>query len=409
MKGKELIMNDPVYGFITIKNELIRDIIHHPWFQRLRRIKQLGLTEMVYPSANHSRFQHALGAYHLMGTALNHLRSKGVEISEQEYEASLLAILLHDMGHGPFSHALEDTLLTSVSHESLSFLFMEHLNRQFNQALTLSLRIFNNSYHRPFFHQLVSSQLDIDRLDYLNRDCFFTGVQEGVIGVDRILAMLNVHDEKLVIEEKGIYNIENFLQARRLMYWQVYLHKTTLSAERLLVNLIRRARILITNQEDLPSSDVLAEILKSPLNLEDFRRQQNLMEAFGALDDYDVWGAIKQWRGNPDKILSQLAQMLLHRNLFMIKLSAEPIQKRELEKIRVGIAQHFDLLLAETTYFFSHGVVTNEAYTEGQRINILTKKGELLDVAQASELPNIKALTKIVRKNYLCWPKNVSL
>jgi len=406
--NKKKIINDPVYGFITIPTELIFDIISHPYFQRLRHIKQLGLTDYVYPAAQHTRFQHALGAMHLMGQALDALRLKGVEISNEEYEASQLAILLHDLGHGPFSHTLEYSLLPGIRHESLSYLMMDKLNAEFNGALNLALKIFRNSYRRKFFHQLVSSQLDIDRLDYLKRDSFFSGVQEGSIGVDRILSMLAVHRDQVVVVEKGIYNIENFLNARRLMYWQVYLHKTTVSTERMLVNLIRRAQVLVRGGENVPASKPLMRFLERELTLADFK-DPHLLDAFGRLDDNDIWGALKFWRDHDDRILSLLAEMLIERKLFRIKLSAEPIKKSQVEKIRVGVMRKFGTLRSEAAYLFSHGTVSNEAYAEGQQINILMRNGEVLDIAQASELPNIKALSKIVKKNYLCWPKNVSL
>lgn len=407
--NKKKIINDPVYGFITIPGPLIYDIISHPYFQRLRYIKQLGLTDLVYPAALHSRFQHALGAMHLMGKVLDNLRSKKVEISDQEYEAAQLAVLLHDMGHGPFSHALEDTLLPGIHHESLSFLFMKKFNQIFDGALDLTLRIFQNSYDRKFFHQLVSSQLDIDRLDYLNRDCFFTGVQEGNIGVDRIVSMLNVHDEELVVEEKGILNIENFLNARRFMYWQVYLHKTSVSAERMLVNLIRRAHALVRGGEAVPGSDALSIFLKNEFALANFAEDDTLLDAFGRMDDHDVWGAVKLWKDHPDRILSLLSNMILERKLFQIRLSADLISKETVEKIRDAIAAEYGTLRAETSYLFSHGIVSNEAYATGKQINILMKNGALLDIANASDLPNIQAISKIVKKNYLCWPKNVSL
>jgi HD superfamily phosphohydrolase len=368
----------------------------------------LGLTDFVYPGALHTRFQHALGAMHLMSRVLDNLRTKGIEISHPEYEASQLAILLHDLGHGPFSHTLEETLLNGVSHESLSYRFMQELNIEFNGALELSLQIFRNSYHRKFFHALVSSQLDIDRLDYLNRDCFFTGVMEGTIGIDRIISMLHVFQDQLVVEEKGIYSIENFLNARRLMYWQVYLHKTTVSAERMLVNLIRRAQHLVKAGEHLVASESLLYFLEHATTIDDFK-QRSKLEAFGRLDDHDIWGAIKFWRNHNDKILALLSTMLIDRKLFSIKLGNEPINKNQIEKIRDAVAKEFKILRAESNYLFSYGTVTNEAYTEGQSINILTKDGQLLDIAQASDLPNIKALSKIVKKNYLCWPKNLSL
>jgi HD superfamily phosphohydrolase len=407
--NKKKIINDPVYGFITLQSELIFDIISHRYFQRLRHIKQLGLTDYVYPGALHTRFQHALGALHLMGKALDILRSKGVEISTQEYEASQLAILLHDIGHGPFSHALEHSLLHNVSHESLSYLFMDKLNADFDGALDLALRIFRNSYSRTFFHALVSSQLDIDRLDYLKRDSFFTGVLEGNVGVDRILAMLNVLNDNLVVEHKGIYSIEDFLNARRVMYWQVYLHKTTVSAERMLVNLIRRAQVLFRAGEPLAASEALSVFLKKEMTLNDFRDVPDILDSFGQLDDNDIWGAIKCWQNHNDHILALLSGMMIQRRLFRIRLSAEPIRKNQVEEIRAGVMKHYKLLHSEVTYLFSHGTVSNEAYAEGKEIHIMMPNQEAIDIAQASDLPHIKALSKIVKKNYLCWPKNVSL
>ena len=406
---KKKIINDPVYGFITITNELIYEIISHPNFQRLRHIKQLGLTDFVYPAALHTRFQHALGAMHLMGKVLDTLRLKGIEVSDDEYEASQLAILLHDVGHGPFSHTLEDSILPGIKHESLSYLFMERLNKEFKGALDLAIKIFRNSYKRKFFHQLVSSQLDIDRLDYLKRDCFFTGVQEGTIGVDRIVSMLTVHQNSLVVEEKGIYSIESFLNARRLMYWQVYLHKTTVSTERMLVNLMRRAQALIRAGEPLVASDSLLPFLQKDYVLADFSDDPDILQYYGKLDDNDIWGALKFWINDHDPILSLLATMIIERKLFQIRLSAEPIKKNQVEDIQVAITKKYGLLRAEAKYLFSHGTVTNEAYAEGQEINVLMKGGEVLDLAQASDLPNIKAISKIVKKNYLCWPKTVSL
>jgi hypothetical protein len=407
--NKKKTINDPVYGFITVPNDLFYDIISHPWFQRLRYIKQLGLTDFVYPAALHTRFQHALGAAFLMGRALDSLRQKKVEISSEEYQASQLAVLLHDIGHGPFSHALEDSLLQGIKHESISFLFMEKLNEEFNGALDLTIRIFRNSYERKFFHQLVSSQLDIDRLDYLNRDSFFTRVQEGAIGVDRILQMINVHENELVVEEKGLYSIEDFLNARRQMYWQVYLHKSTVSAERMLVNIIRRAKALIQAGKNLPASESLHLFMKEEVTLSTFNDDPQFLQAFGSLDDHDIWGAIKFWRSGDDRILTLLCNMILERRLFQVRLSNEPIRKETIEKIREAVKKEFTTLGAETPYLFSHGTVTNEAYAEGKQINILMKSGEVLDIAQASDLPAIRAISKIVKKNYLCWPKNVSL
>ncbi len=407
--NKKKIINDPLYGFIHIKSELVFDVISHPYFQRLRNIKQLGLTDLVYPGALHTRFQHAIGAMHLMGRVLDNLRFKGVEISNEEYEAAQLAVLLHDIGHGPFSHALEHSILPGVKHESVSYLLMSALNKEFNGALDLSLRIFRNSYSRKFFSQLVSSQLDIDRLDYLTRDCFFSGVQEGRIGLDRIILMLHVHQDQLVVEEKGIYSIENFLNARRLMYWEVYLHKTTVSAERMLVNLMRRAKVLKRAGEQVPASSALSVFLEQNVSLELINGNKSILNAFGSMDDHDIWGAIKFWRDHRDRILSALSRMIIERRLFRIILSSDPIRKAVLENIRTSVTQHYHTLRADSQYLYSHGTVSNEAYTEGEKINILTRSGELLDIAQASDLPNIKALTKIVKKNYLCWPKDVSL
>jgi HD superfamily phosphohydrolase len=398
-----------VYGFITIPSELLFDIISHPWFQRLRHVKQLGLTDFVYPGAQHTRFQHALGAMHLMKQALDNLRSKDIEISDDEHEAGIIAVLLHDIGHGPLSHTLEHTLLHSIKHESLSYLFMQRLNKEFNGSLNIALKIFQNTYKRKFFHQLVSSQLDIDRLDYLKRDCFFAGVMEGTIGVDRIISMLTVHNDQLVVEEKGILSIENFLNARRLMYWQVYLHKTTVSAERMMVNVIRRAEHLVKSGENLPASESLLMFLRHTYSLENFKDKPEVLNAYGLLDDNDIWGAIKLWRSYPDFILSTLCKMLLERKLFQIKLGTEAIRKEQIESIREKVTQTFGTLRSESSYFFSYGSVSNEAYAEGQKINILMKSGELVDLAQASDLPNIKAISKIVKKNYLCWSKNVSL
>lgn len=407
--NKKKIINDPVYGFITIPSDLLYDIISHPYFQRLRHIKQLGLTDLVYPGALHTRFQHALGAMHLMGKVLDNLRLKKVDISENEYEAAQIAILLHDIGHGPFSHALEDSLLQGIKHESISYLLMNELNEEFSGALELALKIFRNSYERKFLHQLVSSQLDIDRLDYLKRDCFFTGVQEGTIGVDRIITMLHVHRDQLVVEEKGIYSIENFLTARRLMYWQVYLHKATVSSERMLVNIIRRAQTLLRAGEMIECSNALRLFLLHSYTIDTLSADTKALGAFGNLDDNDIWGAIKCWKDHDDRILALLSGMLLERKLFQIKLSSDPIKKHIVEKIRSGVSRQYRTLRSESPYLFSYGTVSNEAYAEGQKINILTRTGELLDMAQASDLPNIKAFTSVVKKNFLCWPKDVHL
>lgn len=408
--NKKKIINDPVYGFISIQSDLIYDLIQHPYFQRLRYIKQLGLSDLVYPGAQHTRFHHALGAVHLMGRVLKNLQLKGVVITDQEAEAAQIAILLHDIGHGPLSHALEETILQDVKHESLSYLFMKELNTQYNGALSLAIQFFRNSYPRKFFHQLISSQLDIDRLDYLTRDSFFTGVMEGTIGVDRIIAMLNVNRDQLVVEEKGIYSIESFLHSRRLMYWQVYLHKTALGAERMMVNIIRRAQYLLKAGEDLHATEVLKSFLLNDYQLADFNENSELLDLFGQMDDNDIWGAIKIWRSHSDAILSGLCNRLVQRELFQVVLSTDPIKKSIVEKVRQEIYQIYGILRKDTNYLYSLGTVSNEAYVSGGKsINILTKKGEVIDIALASDLPSIKAISKIVEKNYLCWPKNVSL
>lgn len=408
--NKRKIINDPVYGFITIDQPLVFDVIQHPFFQRLRHIRQLGLTDMVYPGALHTRFHHALGAMHLMMNALSVLAGKGIDISPEEREATLIAILLHDAGHGPFSHTLEETLLADARHESLSYLLMSHLNEEFGGALTLALKIFRNSYERRFLHDLVSSQLDMDRLDYLRRDCFFTGVMEGSVGVDRIINMLHVVNDELVVEEKGIYSIENFLQARRLMYWQVYLHKTAVSAERMLVNIIRRAQSLSRAGDTLPATDALSYFLRHQVSLQNFQEDKTILTQFGNLDDHDVWGAVKFWQHHPDDVLRLLCRLLLERRIFQIQLTASPVSKAWVEKIREAIAGQLGVLRADAGYLFSHGTLTNEAYvTEKKPIKILMKSGAVQEVSQASELANIRALSKIVQKNFVCWPKHVTL
>jgi uncharacterized protein len=408
--NKKKIFNDPVYGFISIHNDLIYEIIDHPIFQRLRRIKQLGLTELIYPGALHTRFHHALGAMHLMGLALNTLRSKGHEISEEEYEATLIAILLHDIGHGPFSHALEATILHNISHEKVSFLIIKKLNEIFKGRLDLALKIISDQYHRKFFHQLIESQLDIDRLDYLKRDCFFTGVSEGTVAADRIIKMLDLAGDRLVIEEKGIYSIEHFLNARRLMYWQVYLHKTTVSVEKMLILIISRAKELLHQGVDVFATPSLEIFLRKEVEMEDLKQNDDLLNAFIALDDMDIWSGMKMWCRHEDKILSSLCNMILNRKLFKVILSNEEFAGDWLENKREAVKAQFSLTDNELDYFFINGFVSNSAYLSSQQgINILMKNGEVKDVADASDLPNIKALSKIVKKYYVCFPKNVYL
>lgn len=408
--NKKKIINDPVYGFITIRSELIFDILDHPYFQRLRRIKQLGLTELVYPGAHHTRFHHAIGAMHLMTITLENLRTKGVEITNDEFDAALIAILLHDVGHGPFSHALEYSLLQNIPHEHISRMIISHLNKEMDGRLSMGLDIFNGHYAKKFLNELVSSQLDIDRLDYLKRDSFFTGVSEGIIGADRIIKMLDVKDDRLVVEEKGIYSIENFLSARRLMYWQVYLHKASVSAEKMLISIIQRARKLTQQGKNLFASKPLKLFLTRDIGIEDFAEEPGVLHSFAQMDDYDIWGAIKIWVDHEDKILSSLCEMLLNRKLFRIKLTNEAPDKAEIKAIEARIMEAYDLKPSEVKYFFSHGQVTNNAYkVSDQQILILSKSGEVRDVVEAADLPNIKAMSKIVRKYYRCWPKDISL
>lgn len=398
-----------MYGFITIPSELIFAIIDHPYFQRLRRIRQLGLTDFVYPGALHTRFHHALGAMHLMSITLDNLRIKGTEISDEEYEAALIAILLHDIGHGPFSHALEYSLLNGIPHEELSLMTIELLNEQFGGKLDLALTIFKNQYARKFLNQLVSSQLDIDRLDYLQRDCFFTGVSEGTIGADRIIKMMAVKDGQLVIEEKGIYSIENFLSARRLMYWQVYLHKTTVSAEKMLINLIQRAKNLAQSGMQFHVTEEFEFFMKNQHSLEDFKKQPYLLENFLQLDDFDIWGAIKLWKKSEDYVLRNISQMFLTRNLYKINLVNDPFSPSELEQLKSQTLKKLDIPKEDIDYFFSSGTVSNYGYVAKDRINILTKSGDVVDVASAADLPNIKVMSKIVEKHYVCRAKKLIL
>ncbi len=408
--NKRKIINDPLYGLLSIPSDLVFDLIEHPYFQRLRRIKQLGLTDFVYPGAIHTRFHHAIGAMHLMGAALDSLRLKGVEISDHEYESSLCAILLHDIGHGPFSHTLEPTLLSSVNHEAISNIFLHRLNVHFNDHLALAIKIFKNTYERKFFHQLVSSQLDVDRLDYLSRDSYFTGVSEGTVGVDRIIKMINVVDDQLVVEEKGIYSIENFLSARRLMYWQVYFHKTTVGIEKMLMQLIRRAKYLAQAGENLHASPALLLFLQENVTLEKFEENDSYLSAFATLDDYDIWGAIKFWYNHSDKTLSLLSQMIMNRNLFKVILFNKNPEEKEIKALKKNVISYYKINKAESEYFLVTGSMSNSAYISGgEKINILKKNGSVVDIAQASDLPNIKAMSKIVKKYYLCWPKSLSL
>jgi len=397
------ILNDPVYGFINIPTELILEIVDHPWVQRLRRIKQLGLTEFVYPGATHTRFHHALGAMHLMSVTLENLRVKGVEISDEEYEAALVAILLHDIGHGPFSHTLEFSLLEKVPHESLSLLIMQRLNEYFDNAFQKALSIFKGTYPRKFLNKLVSSQLDIDRLDYLQRDSYYTGVSEGTIGAQRIIKLLNVVDDDLVVEEKGIYSIENFLNARKLMYWQVYLHKTTISAEKMLNNLLKRAKDLSRQGVQLSGPESLLKFIQQPVDLSSISND-TFLEAFVELDDTDIIYAVKSWQQHKDPVLSRLSRDLMKRQLFKVRFEAEEPSVNEIKQIKDKILSTIGLPPDESEYFFSTGKISNAAYfSKGKKIKLLKRTGEVIDIKETSDLPNISAMSKIIKKHYLSY------
>lgn len=406
--NKKKIFNDPVYGFITIPYELVFDLIEHPYFQRLRRIRQLGLTYLVYPGALHTRFHHVLGAMHLMGQAIEVIRSKGHEITREEAEAVSIAILLHDIGHGPFSHALEHSIVSGISHEHISERFMDALNEEFDGRLTLAISIFKNEYHKKFLHQLVSSQLDMDRLDYLKRDSFYTGVSEGVISSDRIITMLDVHNDSLVIEAKGIYSIEKFIIARRLMYWQVYLHKTVISAENMLMNILKRAKELAEGGAELFATPAFSYFLYNHITKDDFINNRELLNIFAQLDDNDVFTSVKVWQDHPDFTLSQLCRSLVNRNLFKIEIRNKPFDKQYVAKLKDKIAGELNLEADDVDYFvFGHQIVNNAYTVNSDKINILFKDGTVADIAEAADQLNISALSSPVVKHFLCYPKNV--
>ncbi|MCW8980855.1 MAG: HD domain-containing protein [Altibacter sp.] len=402
--GKLKIINDPIYGFITIPNSLVFQLIEHTYFQRLRRISQMGMSYLVYPGAHHTRFHHALGAMFLMQRAVQVLRQKGVSISNDEEEALCVAILLHDIGHGPFSHAMEHSIVENVSHEYISLLFMEELNRNFNNRLTLAIRIFKDEYDRKFLHQLISGQLDMDRLDYLRRDSFYTGVQEGTVNSQRLITMLNVHNDTLVVEEKGVYSVEKFIIARRFMYWQVYLHKTGIVAEQLLMNLLKRAKELTQHGQELPASDALSFFLKNAIDKDQFSKE--VLNTFAKLDDYDVVSAMKSWMTHDDFVLRNLAEMLLNRDLLKIKIKKKPFSEIQIQEKRTSLMEKYKLSNAEAKYFVFNGEIENLAYRmDKDAIYLLTKTGKVIDVARASDQLNLKALSKTVVKYYLCYPK----
>ena len=403
-KNKLKIFNDPIYGFITIPNSLIFDIIQHKYFQRLRRISQMGLSYLVYPGAHHTRFHHALGCMHLMQKAINVLRFKGVTISEDEENGLLVAILLHDIGHGPFSHAMEHSIVNDVSHEEISLRFMEELNTEFNGSLTLAISIFKGEYSRQFMCELISSQLDMDRADYLKRDSFYTGVAEGNINSERLITMLNVVEDQLVVEEKGILSVEKFLIARRFMYWQVYMHKTGVVAEQLLVGVLKRAKELVQQGVKLNCSDPLFYFLFSEINAENFNAET--LTVFSKLDDYDIVAAMKEWQNNDDFVLSNLCRMILDRNLLKVKLKNKPIEASDLKSHSEALIDKYKISKHEADYFVFTGELINQAYkNKTQKINILFKNGKIKDIVKASDQLNLKALIKPITKYYMCYPK----
>lgn len=403
-KNKLKIFNDPIYGFITIPNALIFDLIEHKYFQRLRRITQMGLSYLVYPGAHHTRFHHALGCMFLMQKAVGILRFKGVAISEEEENALLIAILLHDIGHGPFSHAMEHSIVNGITHEELSLFFMEKLNIEFNGSLTLAITIFKGEYHRKFMLQLISSQIDMDRADYLKRDSFYTGVAEGNINSERLITMLNVVDNELVIEEKGIYSVEKFLTARRLMYWQVYLHKTSLVAEQLLTRLLQRAKELTLRGEKLEASKALNFFLNNTVVKSEFNDE--VLNTFAQLDDVDIMSAMKSWQHNEDFVLSNLSQMIMERKLLKIKFKNKKVNLTSFEKHIKNLKNKYNITDEEASYFVFGGEVTNQAYqSKDQQINILLKTGKVKDINKASNHLNLKVLSKPITKYYICYPK----
>ncbi|KRP27456.1 MAG: phosphohydrolase [Cryomorphaceae bacterium BACL22 MAG-120619-bin32] len=403
MPNKLKILNDPIYGFIQIPNSLVFDIIEDPYFQRLRRIAQMGLSSLVYPGAIHTRFQHALGCVYLMQKAVEVLRFKQVEISEEEENALYIAILLHDIGHGPFSHALEHSIINGVSHEEISLRFMNKLNDKFEGKLTLAIQIFKGKYPRKFLCQLISGQLDIDRLDYLKRDSFYTGVNEGNISSDRLIVMMDVANDELVIEQKGIYSVEKFLIARRLMYWQVYLHKTALVAENTLVNVLKRAKELAEKGENLFVSSALHYFLYNQVNKNNF--SDETLEMFSKLDDYDILLSVKEWVNHEDKLLSMLSKMIVERKLLKVEIQSNQFSETKIEEKKKKFQEKLHLTKDEIDYFVFLQEIKNQAYTSEKPILIINKKGKLKDIVRASDQLNLQALTKPVIKYIICYPK----
>ena len=406
MPYERKIINDPVFGFINIPKGLLYDIVRHPLLQRLTRIKQVGLSSVVYPGAQHTRFQHSLGAFYLMSEAITQLTSKGNFIFDSEAEAVQAAILLHDIGHGPFSHVLEDTIVQGVSHEEISLMLMERMNKEMNGQLSLAIQIFKDEYPKRFLHQLVSGQLDMDRLDYLRCDSFYTGVTEGNIGSARIIKMLDVADDRLVIESKGIYSIENFLTARRLMYWQVYLHKTSVAYERMLISTLLRAKELASQGVELFASPALHFFLYNDINHTEFHNNPDCLENFIQLDDNDIWTALKVWSNHPDKVLSTLSLGMINRNIFKVENSAEPIGEDRIKELTLQISQQLGITLSEANYFVSTPSIEKNMYDPADdSIDIIYKDGTIKNIAEASDMLNISLLSKKVKKYYLCYQR----
>ncbi|WP_281638431.1 HD domain-containing protein [Flavobacterium marginilacus] len=404
--NKLKIFNDPIYGFITIPNPLIYDLVQHPYFQRLRRISQMGLSYLVYPGANHTRFHHALGCMHLMQKAVDVLRFKEVNVSPEEENALYIAILLHDIGHGPFSHAMESSIVEDVHHEEISLLLMNQLNIEFSGKLSLAIQVFKGEYHRKFMLQLISSQLDMDRMDYLKRDSFYSGVSEGNINSERLIQMMNVVDDVLVIEEKGIYSVEKFLMSRRLMYWQVYLHKTSLAAELILTKVLKRAKELTERGMVLPCSKSLLFFMQNKVTLETF--DQKTVKLFTKLDDFDIISALKEWESHDDFILSSLSRMIINRDLLKIKLTNDKVSLEELQDQKERFASQNKISLTEAGYFIFKGKIKSQAYNKlAEPIRILNKDATIEDVVEASDQLNLKSLSRLITKYYICFPKQL--
>lgn len=400
------IINDPIFGFIKIPYGLLLNIVEHPLMQRLTRIKQLGLTSMVYPSAQHTRFQHSLGAFHLMSEAITSLTQKGIFIFDSEAEAVEAAILMHDIGHGPFSHVLEHTLIKGISHEDISLLMMEQINREMKGELNLALKIFKNEYPKKFLHQLISSQLDMDRLDYLRRDSFFTGVTEGNIGSARIIKMLDVVDDNLVVNSKGLYSIENYLMSRRLMYWQVYLHKTTVSSEKVLVNALLRAKKLALEGENVFATPCLGYFLYNDIDAETYRNSEEAQRNYAMLDDNDIWSSLKVWTGSKDKVLSILSSDILNRNLFKVEITGTPTEEGHINEVRTRLAARFGVSYEDAGYLMSVDTIQKDMYdVNDDQISIIFKDNTVKDISEASEVMNIALLSKKIRKYYLCYQR----